>query len=482
MYNELPTLVILAGGSSSRLWPLDDKAMLKFNDKTLLEQQLETYVDIGFKKVIIICNPANRTSFEHILANYSDEISVRIFVQEEPRGMGDALLQLSPLLAERSAPFPVYICQVHDIFEERLHREMIAKYQTAPQTTWLASYKVSEYFPGGYLEVDNKLNIHNIIEKPTPGQEPSDLVNIVAHLHPDLHLLLKNIRQEYTRDIPTDDHYERAMAQMMTQQVFKAVPYAGTWCPIKYPWHVLGAMNYHLKKLESVLIPDKLKRGNSHVESGAYVGERVRWGNNSIIRQSADIRGNIYIADDVTIEDGVHISGPAYIGAGTRLFHGADIRGPVYIGGKCLVGQYANVRQSMVSCQSIVGANSEVNRSYIGKGANMHAAMVLDSIIADSSAESQPTNMSAGVITANLRADFNNIKTTVKGQRLSTDRGKLGAVIGAGAFVAVNVMLMPGIKIGKGCFVGPSTVVIEDVADYTRIYTKPSYSKKPLRE
>jgi len=438
MVNNYPTLVILAGGSSSRLWPLREKSLVKFLDKPLLEHQLETYVEVGFRNIVVVCNPDNHNPIRDILGKFDHKIEFQTSVQVQPRGMGDALLTLEPMLGSVADPVPVYICQVHDIFDKSLHEAMVQAHLDDPRVTWLASYQVEDYFPGGYLVVDDELNITNIIEKPPQGEEPSDLVNIVAHIHPDLRRLLDKVRIEYTYDNPHDDHYERAMAKLMDVTPFKAIPYKGPWHPIKYPWHVLEAMDYYLSTIEH------------------------------------------HVADGVYMEDGVHISGPVYIEKGVRLLHGADIRGPAYIGANSLIGQYANVRESMVSQNSIVGIGSEVNRSYIGQGARLHTAKALDAILADNTGVDEHINLSAGMITANFRADAGHVKSTVKGQRMDTGRDKLGAVIGAGAFIGIGAMLMPGVKIGEGCVIGPLTLVLEDVPDNTLYYSEQKYVKKQI--
>jgi bifunctional UDP-N-acetylglucosamine pyrophosphorylase/glucosamine-1-phosphate N-acetyltransferase len=96
----------------------------------------------------------------------------------------------------------------------------------------------------------------------------------------------------------------------------------------------------------------------------------------------------------------------------------------------------------------------------------MHACRVLDSIFA------QGVNFSAGCTTANLRIDKGVVSSIVKGQKLNTGREKLGAIVGRDAFIAVDAMTMPGVKIGERAQIGPGTHVIRDVADGIRIYVK----------
>ena len=55
---------------------------------------------------------------------------------------------------------------------------------------------------------------------------------------------------------------------------------------------------------------------------------------------------------------------------------------------------------------------------------------------------------------------------------MSSGRDKLGAIIGRNAFLGVDVMTMPGVKIGERAQVGPGTNVLHDVLDGQRVYVK----------
>ncbi|MBK8033720.1 MAG: hypothetical protein IPK17_30325 [Chloroflexi bacterium] len=54
------------------------------------------------------------------------------------------------------------------------------------------------------------------------------------------------------------------------------------------------------------------------------------------------------------------------------------------------------------------------------------------------------------------------------GDALDSGRDKFGAIVGQGAFLGVDVMTMPGVKIGEAVEVGPGTYVHEDVPDRRR--------------
>lgn len=418
-----PILIILAGGASSRMWPLREKSLLRFGPDPLLLHQLKRYRALGFGEAILVGNPENAEDMRHIMGQM-DDMRLSLAIQQAPKGMGDALLAAAAHLEGREAQ-AIYITQVHDVVEETLHEEMLARHRANPTHTLLAGYELEEYFPGGYLIVAGDGRISGIIEKPAPDQRPSRLVNIVAHIHAHAGRLLAAIRAEYAKDLPSDDHYERAMAALMPEHPYYVVPYRGRWDALKYPWHVLDVMDAFLRQIK---------------------GQQV--------------------AADAFIAPTATLVGDVWIGPGAKIFPGASVVGPAYIGARTIVGNNALVRAAMVLDQCEVGFTTEVARSYVASRCSLHACRVLDSVFAEG------VNFSAGCTTANLRMDRGTVSSVVKGQKLNTARDKFGAVVGEGAFLSVDVMTMPGVKVGARAQVGPGTHVHRDVPDGARIYVK----------
>ena len=419
--SSIPTLIILAGGASSRMWPLREKSLLRFGGEPLLISQLRRYRELGFTDVVIVGNPDNVEDIQGMV-NTLTNLNVQVTVQAEPRGMGDALLQAAPLLPADAA---IYVNQVHDVVDSHLHLDALTYYQNHPDHSVMVGYELEDYFPGGYLIVDEERRITGIVEKPGPANRPSNLVNIVAHIHSHAGRLFEAIRAEYARDLPSDDHYERAMDSLMKQQVFRAVPYAGHWSALKFPWHTLDVMDYFLSQIK---------------------GQKV--------------------ADSAFVAPTAALVGDVYIGENVRIFPGAAVVGPAYIGNGTIVGNNALVRGSMVLENCNVGFTTEVARSYVAEGCQMHACRVLDSVFAPN------VNFSAGCTTANLRIDRGTVSSVVKDQRMDSGRDKLGAIIGRDAFIAVDAMTMPGVKIGERAQIGPGTHVLRDVHDGQRVYVK----------
>lgn len=417
-----PVVIILAGGANSRFWPLREKSLYPFMGENLLNKQLEVYKSAGFEDFIIVANPGNRD----VIADVTEH---DVVVQNEPLGMGHAVLQARNRLAARNYP-PIYVSQVNDVVDPALHRQMMDAFQSDMAEAYLAGYQVDSYFPGGYLSVEDDGRITGLIEKPGAGNEPSDLVNIVAHVHTNTRQLFDAIDGLYANDHPNDDHYEVAMARLMNESRYQYVRYTGPWYPIKYPWHVLDVTRFFLDQIDGQHIHEDAKRF-----------------------------GEVTILGDVVIE------------AGVKIFPGAAIVGPAYIGPNAIIGNGALVRESHIGPNCVIGHTSEVARSYLASGVNLHRAVVLDSVVEDN------VNFSAGCITANLRIDSGSIKSTVKGERVDTGRDKLGVIAGANTFIGIQSGTMPGVKLGANSEIGAFTNVISDVPDGMRRYSVQEYKE-----
>ncbi|MBK8033718.1 MAG: hypothetical protein IPK17_30315 [Chloroflexi bacterium] len=97
--------------------------------------------------------------------------------------MGDALLQAAPAPCFNQPETPIYVVQVHDVVDDQPHADMLKAYAADPTGTYIAGYEREDYFPGGYLIVSPSGCITGIVEKPGAENRPSNLVNIVAHIH-----------------------------------------------------------------------------------------------------------------------------------------------------------------------------------------------------------------------------------------------------------------------------------------------------------
>jgi bifunctional UDP-N-acetylglucosamine pyrophosphorylase/glucosamine-1-phosphate N-acetyltransferase len=419
-----PTVLVLAGGVSNRFWPLRDKLFLQFGTPTLLERHLLQLRALGCSKFVVVAREEHVELIESLRPILNADLQIAI--QPEAKGMADAVLCAREALAAAKND-SLYITQAHDVVSPVLHQAMLGALDSNKAEGYLAAQRVSSYFPGGYLTFDGP-RVASIVEKPGAGNEPSDLVSIVAHGFTHWRKVVEAI-EAVEGQTSSDDAYERALTRLMAIQEFRAVVYEGRWQALKYPWHVLDVMDM------------LFERWASGAESP---GDEYR------------LQDGVWYGRDVKVYPGGHVSAPAL------LDHGA------------VVGNNALVRGSILGPGSVAGFGSEVARSYLAAGVELHHNYVGDSIFDKNS------SMGFGATTANYRLDGRTVPSRVRDERIDSGRMKLGLVLGEETKIGVNTSTMPGVKIGAGAMVGANLRITRDLPDRARLLDERGYGRYHL--
>ncbi|MDY6907607.1 MAG: sugar phosphate nucleotidyltransferase [Chloroflexota bacterium] len=402
-------VVFLCGGIGKRMFPMtEDKLMFRFLGKSLLQHQVEVARGAGLNDLVFI---ANRQNWDRISAIVRDTPGIKavMVMQEQPLGIADALKS-----ARRFLEGSVIVVNPNDVFDGSVYSSLLAEYGHNSADCYILGYRVSDYFPGGYLVVDANGELAHIVEKPGPGKEPSDLVNIVVHLHTDPARLL-----EYIEAVGGggDDVYERALDAMVRERCrVRVVPYRGPWMAIKYPWHILSVVHHYLD------------------QAGPFIAPSAR------VSEDARVYGKVVIGDGVRVLENAVIRGPAYIGANTIIGNNVLVRDYSHVGADC-----------------VVGYSSEIKGSYVGDGCRFHSSYVGDSVVGDG------CSFGAGTILSNLRFDEQVISVDVGGEPVDTGLCKLGAMVGTMSRIGINASVMPGVRIGSNSVVGPNVCLTSDL-------------------
>jgi bifunctional UDP-N-acetylglucosamine pyrophosphorylase/glucosamine-1-phosphate N-acetyltransferase len=169
------------------------------------------------------------------------------------------------------------------------------------------------------------------------------------------------------------------------------------------------------------------------------------------------IDGSVEIEADVTILQNCWLSGATRVATGTTIGPGTTLKDS-RVGARCRVAQsviedseledgvqagpFAHVRgRSVIGEGCFLGNYAEVNRSRLGRGVKMHHFSYLgDATVGDRA------NIAAGVITCNYDGEH-----------------KHPTVIGEGAFVGCDTMLVAPVTMGAGAITGAGTVLNRDL-------------------
>lgn len=400
--------IVLAAGRSKRMKPIEDKNFLKFLGKPLILWQLEMLIDNGFDDIVLVGGVHNMERLSDVVVGLKAKIEI-VEQHDLEMGMCGAVLAAKDKIKDE----PVLIFSSNDVIDSSAFALVKKAFDSGKADSYILGKKVEEYFPGGYLEVDDNGFIKSIVEKPGAGNEPSDLVNLVLHLHGDYSKLVRYLEEASSSN---DDVYEVALDRMMKDGVrFEALEYEGFWQPVKFPWHVQKVFKY---------LFDISEKGISNTAKFA---------------ETAVIHGEVIIEDDV------------------RIFDNAVINGPVYLGKGSVVATNALVRDSHLGENCVIGFSTEVARSFLGDDVWTHSNYIGDSVIGNN------VSFGAGTVTGNLRLDEKNINVDCDGDKVDSGVNKLGLIMGNNVRVGVNTSFMPGIKVGGDSFIGAGLVVAENI-------------------
>jgi NDP-sugar pyrophosphorylase family protein len=396
--------VILAGGSGKRFWPFTtDKNVFPFLNKPLFEWSSVRSLPRQVTKIVVVSNEVNRPYFESMKFS----VPHTIVVQSHPKGIADALLTAkSAIMGSR-----LLICISDHFVDETLFTRIIEKADISQAFGVIAGLKVNTYFPGGYIQFEGDA-IRGIIEKPEKGKEPSQYIDISGHYISDSDVLIEEL-QKTTSD--ADDIYEKTLTHMMRHSMFIMQSYEGVSSTLKYPWNVLD--------VSRDLLQTSVKQ---------HIGKDV------LIKQHVILEGDVYIGDNV------------------KIYENTKIVGPCHIGNDTIIGNNNIIRESIIGEHCVTGFNTDITRSYVGDNCWFHSNYIGDSVLEGD------VSMGSGAVLANLRLDDGVILSTIKGERISTGRNKLGAMIARGVRIGVNAH----------SFISSGLIISSDIPDESYVEGK----------
>ncbi len=406
--------VILAAGRSSRFYPYNyfsHKSLIKILGKPIVIHAIESIKKSGIKNIILIVS--KDSEIKKLLGNGKNfGVNIQYVVQKEPTGGGNGLL-----LAEKLIDGDFFLLNVsHVDFWE--YKELMFKKKSKNNKAVLLAKRQENLQKFGVLRVERD-KVKGLVEKPKEGEEPSNLRLIGIYLFSKD--FLKTLRQT------PNEHYrlEKAISSFSKIHQVKFVETKNEAPSLKYSWDLLGIKNYLFKNIKK------------------SIGKNVK------IAKSAEIIGKVIIQDEVEIMEGSRIKGPCFIGKDSIIGNNVVLRSNADIGENC-----------------VIGANIEIKNSIVMRNSKTHSGFIGDSIVGEN------VRIGANFNTANVRLDRETVKTEISGEKIDTNLKRFGAMVGSNVKVGIKSSTMPGIIIGGGSIIGPSTVVLNNVPENSKYYTK----------
>ncbi|MGI6459645.1 MAG: NTP transferase domain-containing protein [Candidatus Hydrogenedentales bacterium] len=200
------------------------------------------------------------------------------------------------------------------------------------------------------------------------------------------------------------------------------------------------------------------------------LGEGARIDDGAEIAEGA----RLILGPGARIGKGCHIGGSMILGKNTQVLNGALVGAGVCVGNDTQIRDYCSVNDyAVIGSKSLVKHDAEF-------GGVMFDVVYLYHYCCITALLGNNVDIGAATVCGTLRFD-NGIKTQINKGHKEVPDARYGdlTIIGDYSRTGVNVMFMPGVKVGYYSCVGAGAIVYEDVPERTLLLPKQEHILKP---
>jgi len=405
---------ILAAGQGTRMRPLTKntpKPLLPVAGKPILKHNIELLRERVDEIIVLVGWRAKR--IKDTLAYPEEEIT---FVKQEKQlGTAHAISKAEKYFEDK------VICLNGDILlPDDVINDFIDGFQ-ATDKSLIGMAEVEDPSEYGVIETDSDGVVKALIEKPS---EPiSNMANAgIYGFDTSIFEAIKKTEKSPRGEYEITD----SMEFLIKEKKLKGFPIKKEdWVELSRPWELLSA--------------------NKKLLSSDF--SCIKEGRKGRIEDNVHLEGFVSLEKDAVIREGTYIQGPVCIGEGSDIGPNTYIRSCTTIGKNCRIGAAVEIKNSIVMDGTNIPHHNYVGDSVIGRNCNF----------------------GSGTKVANLRLDESNIIVTHRGEKIDTNRRKLGVIMGDDVKTGINSMINTGTIIGDGTFLGPGAVADGEIGENSRI-------------
>lgn len=334
---QIDTAVVLAAGEGTRLRPLTSnrpKPMLPAAGRPILEHVLDTLVDVGIERLVLVVGYSRQRVQGHFGHSYRD-VPITYARQGKQLGSGHALKQ-----AEISVDPPLLVVNGDRVLEERIVADTLEAFDGTPTLAVIEHANPSEY-GAATIEGDRLVEL---VEK--PDTDGVGLINAGVYAFDESVFDAADRTELRDGELQLPD----IVATLMTERSVRAVRTDGLWVDATYPWDLL----YLTRELLShgrVPYPEQ------------YPG--------------------VWIADGAQIHESAALQAPAVVGPDAVVAAGAVVGSDTVVGRNTTVGANATVVSSLIDDDGRIGAGATLVDCVAGTDVSIGTGTVVSGGAAD---------------------------------------------------------------------------------------------------
>lgn len=335
--------VIMAGGAGSRLRPLTcdlPKPMVPIVNYPVMEYIIELLKRYEINDIAV-------TSFylPQIIEDYFGNgeewgVNLHYFIEEEPLGTAGSVHNADEFLDET-----FIVISGDAITDFDLKKAINFHYKKDAEAT-LVMGKEEIPLDYGVVMTNEEGEIVRFLEKPNWGKVFSDTINTGIYiLNPVIFDLFdKHKKFDFSKDL----------FPMMLEKKMKLYGFAQ-----KGYWNDIGSLEEYFKTQFDLL--------DRNI--------------NLPIKKSALMEDNIWVEEDVEIDETAQLSGPLFLGKGSKISKGVQIENCI-IGRECRIHPHASLKRSILWNNNTIGSHAEIRGAILANNSVIkERAAIFDGVV-----------------------------------------------------------------------------------------------------
>lgn len=443
--------VILAAGFGTRMKSDLPKVMHPLLGRPMVEWAVQSAAEASGQRPVLVVGHGR----ELVQAHLGEQ--AEYVVQHELLGTGHAVMQVAPVLQGRAdavllfyADMPLLSAATQRQLAETFAAGVAAGKRPAMAMLTVVREDVQAF---GRVVRNAAGDVTAIVEDAycTPEQR------MITELNPGVYCFDATWLWENLPKIPLNSKGEYFLTDLVEIAVTQGRPVLTQEAPFD---EVNGINNrVHLANVTRVLqariVETHMLNGVTFIEpNSAYVEADVSIGADTVIWPGCVLQGATQIGSHATIGPNSQIV-DSLIGDGCRVTY--SVVEAARMDAHSEVGPFGHLRKGAHLGEGVhMGNFGEVKNSYLGPGAKMgHFSYVGDAHIG------ADVNIGAGTITCNFDGEH-----------------KHKTVVGDGAFIGSDTLLVAPLEVGAGARTGAGSVVTRDVPPDTLVYGVPARARQ----
>jgi mannose-1-phosphate guanylyltransferase len=335
--------LILVGGQGTRLHPLTintPKAMMPVLNRPFLEHIIHRLAGYNIKEIILTQGHLSQPIEGYFGDGNQFGVSLTYMAEDSPLGTAGAVKNAEKYLSD------CFLVLNGDIFTDLDIAAMIRLHRKRKAVATISLTPVDDPTRYGLIETDPSGRVQRFLEKPSPDQITTDMINAGTYV----------LERQVLDGVPlqTQWSFERQLFPSLlesNQRVF-AYPSPAYWMDIGHP------ENYFQLNVDLLQ-----GRSNQHIPTKP---DEVSVGEGSQVDETASL------------------TGPALIGRDCRIGQKVTMAGPIVIGDNCRLDGGAIIEESTIWHDTRIGAGARVVKSIISDGCHIKAgSFINDSVLGD---------------------------------------------------------------------------------------------------